>query len=38
MAKHGKTHNHIRRSLGDHIFNGANIVLFILISLIIPHP
>ncbi len=38
MAKHGKTHNHIRRSLGDHIFNGANIVLFILISLIILFP
>ena len=38
MAKHGKTHNHIRRSLGDHIFNGANIILFILISLIILFP
>ena len=32
------TGNHIRRSAGDHIFNAANILLFILIAIIIIFP
>ncbi|MBR4429164.1 MAG: ABC transporter permease, partial [Clostridia bacterium] len=39
MAKNAlQTQNHIKRSLGDHLFNAANITLFVLIALIILFP